>query len=93
MSCPYGRPKEGDVPPGGTARSARSAPKVERGQGRAYDNGVAVALVEGSMSWARACPRLMGTGASSAVERGQGRACDNGVAVVGRTARSAKGAH
>jgi len=91
MTCPYGRPKEGDVPPGGTARSARSAPKVERGQGRAYDNGVAV--VEGSMSWARACPRLMDTGSSSAVERGQGRAYDNGVAVVGRTTRSARGAH
>ena len=61
MSLPPGHPKESDVPLGGTALTARGAPMVERvayaverGQGRAYDNGVAV--VGGTARSARVRP-------------------------------------
>jgi hypothetical protein len=41
-SRPPGRPTEGDAPPGGVAWCAKGGTRVERGQGRAHDNGVAV---------------------------------------------------
>jgi len=47
---------------------------VERGQGRAYANGVA--FVGGSVPWARACPRSVMAQASLPTWRGQARTSD-----------------